>query len=116
MSFGTLSIGSLTFVETKRGVYIDNSVPFGGPRNEVRITAGSLANKANPPVVNMGVTRLHELPITDANGDTKIHRAVVTLSIQVEPGVPVTVPDALVGELSILVTDQFLTQVLNGGN
>lgn len=115
MSFGTITIDATTFVETQRGKYIANNVPFGGPRNEVRITPGSLAAKANPPVVNAGVTRLFEIPITDAAGITKIHRAVATLSLQVEPGTPVAVPDALVGELSTLVTEQFLNQVLNGG-
>lgn len=116
MSLGPITLGTDTYVETSRGRYINSIVPFGGPRDEIKITPGTLAAKAKPPVVTAGISRLFEVPVTLGDGTSITRRAVVNLTFSVEPGVTADVIDELLAQISLIATEPLLNQVLNGAS
>jgi hypothetical protein len=115
MSFGSINIGSTTFIEAGQGRYIDDSVPFGGPKNELKISPGSYNKKATPPVTVFSVSRLQEFPVTEA-GVTTNRRCQVVTTYTLEKGITITDADALGDQISTFTVPAVLTQIANGAS
>lgn len=113
MSLGPITIGTVTFIEANQGRYIDQASVVGGLRNEIKISGGSLAKKAVPPVINASVTRLQEKTVT-VNAVALTKRATVTINFAIEPGFTTADTDVLVSDLSTFITAANLNLILNG--
>jgi len=115
MSLGNLVIGSTTYIDAGNGRYIDSAQQLGGLRNEIKISGGSLAKRANPPVVNASVSRLQEKSVT-INGISSTKRGQATVTFSVEPGYTAADIDVLLSDLSTLITASNLNLILNGAS
>lgn len=115
MSFGSITLGSTTFIEAGQGRYVDDSVSFGGPKNELKITPGSYNKKATPPVTVFSISRLQEFPVTES-GVTTNRRCQVVTTYTLERGVTIANADALGDQISTFTGPTVLNQIANGAS
>lgn len=111
MSFGTLTVGALTYNSVGNGEYMLSTIPFGGPVDMIKLSAGKKANTKAP--TSASVTRVIEKDIVE-NGITTRRRMTVTAQINVPLGFTTTDVDSAFTNISDLVTPSFATRLLLG--
>lgn len=116
MPLQTITIGTGTYLETQRATYLSDTVVHGGPRSQVKISAGIRSAKAKPPITSAGVSYLDEQDITHADGSITRERGIVNVTWQLTDHYPVANIDAMLVDISTFLTEGMLNRVTSGAS
>jgi hypothetical protein len=112
MPFGTLTNGTISFAPLTAGLYRANTVTFGDPVNDFRISPAGRPNKDG--AVRSAYQRVIEKDVTV--GDTTTREVLtVTTSVNTKPGVFTTAEiDAAISDHNTIITADLLSRSLQG--
>lgn len=120
MALGTLMYGEGSYDDVGGGRYISSTLQLGDPRDEIKISGGSLLSKAKPPVTSASVTRLVELPVSSNPADPEAtltnRRLNITVNVQAQSGITNAQIDTELDNLVTLLTPQLITRIMQGAS
>lgn len=110
MPFGVLTLNTKTYNPRKEGVYVESTVTFGSPTNELRIYPAIKPDKN-------GILRGTVVRVTEKDdADSKRFPAIVTVSLSMPATGLFTATDAdnMVDDISDFLTADTLTRIFQG--
>lgn len=112
MPYGTFTSNAVNFAPRSQGVYVDSTVTFGQPTNELRVRPASKAGGDGK--MRASVTRVTEKNVT-VGTVTKRDALATTLSFIVPPnGFTAAEIDAHATDLAAFFTVDTITRMLQG--
>lgn len=111
MAFNSITIGSVTFVQTGPGLYQNNTVQFGQPDDLIKIIPGRQTQKNGPTLST--VSRIWQKDIA-VGGVTTRQKMTVSLQFSVPVGFTTAEADAMASEISTFITAATLNRILMG--
>lgn len=114
MPYGNLTVGAKEYGERMPGVYALSTLTFADPVDEIRLRQGSVRKDGQRTV---GATRVHEKEVQATNGLVRKAAAVsVSITIPNDGTFTSTEIDTMLEDLSIVLTPQRISEMLQGKN